>query len=84
MSSGTDISVLYREFADALTEVLAQKCCWFRAAAADWQELAQRSRDMPTRVSLASASSGRWVEQSACRKTKPVDNAQARVRLLSN
>jgi hypothetical protein len=28
MTSGTDILVLYHEFTDALTEVLAEKTCW--------------------------------------------------------
>ena len=39
MSTGTDISALYREFTDALTE-----CCWSGSGAADWLKHALRSK----------------------------------------
>jgi hypothetical protein len=39
MSTSTDISVLYREFTDALTEVLAENAVGPRGAA-DWRERA--------------------------------------------
>jgi hypothetical protein len=51
MSSGADISALYREFTDALTEVLAENAVG-PARAADSRGLALRSRSTRTTTSL--------------------------------